>query len=170
MKPKDTVKVTETRQMSWPLLAAGGVFFGLATAAQFNDPDPELWMPIYGVPCVLTSLALIAPTVTESLTWMLVIILDMFSTLLLFVYTMWSGGVSDVTSGLHNEAGRELAGLVILNIWLFILLLHSPWFLSSRWSTLRMFLLTIILSIVGVGIVYYVYVVSEDEKCSPHVI
>ena len=33
-----------------------------------------------------------------------------------------------------------------------------------------MFLLTIILSIVGVGIVYYVYVVSEDEKCSPHVI
>ena len=33
-----------------------------------------------------------------------------------------------------------------------------------------MFLLTIVLSVVGVGIVYYVYVVSEDEKCSPHVI
>jgi len=32
------------------------------------------------------------------------------------------------------------------------------------------FLLTIILSVVSVGVVYYVYIVSEDEKCSPHVI
>jgi len=55
---------------------------------------------------VMNAIRGVTVILTESFTWMLVIMLDMFSTLLLLVYTVWSGGVSDVTSGLHNEAGR----------------------------------------------------------------
>lgn len=44
------------RGARWLSLAMAGVF-ALSVAVQWNDPDPALWMAIYGTACVLSLLA-----------------------------------------------------------------------------------------------------------------
>ncbi|CAL1263431.1 unnamed protein product [Larinioides sclopetarius] len=45
------------------------LFFIMASGVQFNDPDPFLWVPLYGTAAILTISVTVRPNVTASRIW-----------------------------------------------------------------------------------------------------
>ncbi|GFS65490.1 uncharacterized protein TNIN_417601 [Trichonephila inaurata madagascariensis] len=73
------------------------LFFVLASGVQFNDPDPFLWVPLYGTAAILTTTITIRPNLSENKIWRY-------------------GSLNPLT----YEEGREMAGIMITAIWLFV--------------------------------------------------
>jgi hypothetical protein len=108
---------------------AGGIMtllFVLAAALQYNDPDPHVWIPLYGAAAAVAGWSTLrrAPWWTPATVlavagvWCALLIprvvghtslRDMFGTI----------GMKDV----HAEEGRELGGLAIVALWMLVVLI-----------------------------------------------
>jgi peptidoglycan/LPS O-acetylase OafA/YrhL len=91
---------------------ANGILFVLflaSVAFQYNDPDPLIWMAIYGMAAALCVLAirgrsprlLAAATAAVALAWAATLAIR----------------VIGKQSLLDSEEGREMLGLVIVGVW-----------------------------------------------------
>jgi len=103
---------------------AMATFFLLAASVQLNDDDWWLWVPIYGVPCILTTAIVLNPKVVDNHLWRLFCACTIVFDLIHLLYLFWV--VSDILSygfvrnPLEFEEGRECAGLAIVVIWTII--------------------------------------------------
>ncbi|CAL1263433.1 unnamed protein product [Larinioides sclopetarius] len=102
------------------------LFFIMASGVQFNDPDPFLWVPLYGTAAILTISVTVRPNVTASRIWrytywihatfgigMLIYVL--VALVLVATNPKSDGSLNPLT----YEEGREMAGIMITSIWLF---------------------------------------------------
>jgi len=105
------------------VVAAGMcAFFLLSTAVQYNDPDPYLWMPIYGVAAVLASMCVAGRLSFRPNAVALVVYIVLFA--------MWApalvGARREAFETWHmqspgDEEAREAGGLAICAIWSAVL-------------------------------------------------
>lgn len=105
------------------------VLLAVAVAVQYNDPDPILWMAIYGAACALSALAVVrgraplAPVAVVgvvALVWGLMVaqgangrssLSEMFQS-----WEMNSPGI---------EEAREASGLLIVAAWMAVLAIQA---------------------------------------------
>ncbi|XP_056405490.1 transmembrane protein 220 isoform X2 [Hyla sarda] len=96
-------------------------FFALAAYVQINDPDAEMWIVIYLIPSALIFLLSINPDITGHVIWRTLSGLHCALCCLGASYLLVSLLVSGNIRGLlHEEEGRELSGLVIIALWMFL--------------------------------------------------
>ncbi|XP_044130966.1 transmembrane protein 220-like isoform X1 [Bufo gargarizans] len=118
----DPVLSPQYQQRLWRvcngLMAA---FFALAAYVQINDPDPEMWIVIYMVPAALIFLLSVNPDITGHVIWRTLSGLHSGVCLMgasyLLVPLLVSGNIRSI---LHEEEGRELSGLLIIALWMFL--------------------------------------------------
>ncbi len=97
--------------------------FGVCVALQYNDPDPVIWMAIYGAG-MLVSLALPSKKPAATLGIVVGLVCAMWAGYL--IYKTWGLiGLSDLTSKMSEkggavEEGREAGGLAIEAVWLLV--------------------------------------------------
>ncbi|GFQ89513.1 transmembrane protein 220 [Trichonephila clavata] len=103
------------------------LFFVMASGVQFNDPDPFLWVPLYGTAGILTATITIRPNLSENKIWRCAYWIHAIYCVGMFVYVLIAlvavatnpqadGSLNPLT----YEEGREMAGIMITAIWLFI--------------------------------------------------
>jgi len=102
------------------------LLFSVSVAVQHNDPDPLVWMAIYGAALVCCVLS-----VADRLPWQL-------SAVITVVAFLWGASLapeaigktslSEMTAEWHMtvaggavEAGREMGGLLIVGVWTAVL-------------------------------------------------
>lgn len=102
------------------------IFFVMAVGVQFNDPDPYLWVPLYGTAALLTVCITIQPNFTGRKFWRLIYWIHTAFCIGMFCYVFVEliiVAVNPKSDGSLNplmyEEGRELAGIMITVIWLF---------------------------------------------------
>ncbi|XP_054722686.1 transmembrane protein 220-like [Uloborus diversus] len=103
------------------------IFFVMAAGVQFNDPDPYLWVPLYGVAALLTACVAVRPFLTNVKVWQLgywmhtIYCIGMFFYVFVELVIAATNPQSDGSlNPLTYEEGRELAGVMITTIWMFI--------------------------------------------------
>ncbi|GIX76639.1 transmembrane protein 220 [Caerostris darwini] len=103
------------------------IFFVMASGVQFNDPDPYLWVPLYGTAAVLTTLVTVRPSLSENQIWRCIYWIHAAFCTAMFVYVLVQlvmVSTNPQTDGSLNpltyEEGREMAGVMITAVWLFI--------------------------------------------------
>ncbi|XP_071477002.1 transmembrane protein 220-like [Diadema antillarum] len=102
-----------------------GVFFSLAGLVQINDIDPYVWMPIYLIPACLCFTIVWNPEVVDKGLWRVIAIAHLIVCL---IATLVVGGTvihyleDRVINPLRYEEGRELCGVMIIDVWLTICL------------------------------------------------
>jgi hypothetical protein len=104
------------------------VLFVFSVIVQYNDPDPWLWMTIYGLAAAACLLALKQPR-----QWLL-------SGALLLLTTVWAATIAPRVLGrvalgelfeawemkdLRVEEAREFGGLIIVATWMLVLFLRA---------------------------------------------
>ncbi|XP_075703021.1 transmembrane protein 220 isoform X2 [Rhinoderma darwinii] len=86
-----------------------------------NDPDAEMWMVIYLIPAALVLLLSISPDVTGHVIWRTLSGLHCAGCMIGASYLLGSLLISsNIKSLLHEEEGRELSGLLIIALWMFL--------------------------------------------------
>ncbi|WP_456430196.1 transmembrane 220 family protein [Rhodocaloribacter sp.] len=92
------------------------VFFVYATVVQFNDPDPLIWVPIYGLAAVLCVLYLMGrlPVRAAGVYTGLVVVYALYLAFRLATRHLFFDEREMV--GIVEE-GREMLGLVIVAAW-----------------------------------------------------
>ncbi|CAM1303140.1 TMEM220 (predicted) [Pycnogonum litorale] len=96
-------------------------FFAVACFVQHNDPDPYIWMPVYGVAALLSLSIFINPKIRDHVIWRCFSILHMIMCVALIIYVIidltcvMSGSDANI---LELEEFRELFGLIITIGWL----------------------------------------------------
>lgn len=96
-------------------------FFALAAYVQINDPDAEMWIVIYVIPAALIFLLSINPDITGHVIWRTLSGLHCAICVIGAAYLLVPLLVSsNIRSILHEEEGRELSGLVIIALWMFL--------------------------------------------------
>jgi hypothetical protein len=105
-------------------IAAGimTAIFGLSVVVQFNDPDPHLWVLLYGVPAILSILAVFR--IFNPMAGLLALLY-----LFAFIFLMPWGHLDEVpgyVSTVHmtsqeSEWAREGIGLLIAAFWMAFL-------------------------------------------------
>ncbi|GBM40384.1 hypothetical protein AVEN_106130-1 [Araneus ventricosus] len=102
------------------------LFFIMASGVQFNDPDPFLWVPLYGIAAILTISVTVRPNVTASRIWRYAywmhaaFCIGMLIYVLVALVLVATNPKSDGSlNPLTYEEGREMAGIMITSIWLF---------------------------------------------------
>lgn len=94
-----------------------GVFL-LSVAVQWNDPDPWLWMPIYGLAAALAGLAAAGRTPLAANAAALVLYLGLFA--------LWAPSLGGARHeafeswqmlAAEDEAPREAGGLALCALW-----------------------------------------------------
>lgn len=94
---------------------------GLSVALQYNDPDPVVWMAIYGAGAILSALL---PARRVLALPALVVGLVAAAWAIYLIQSVWGDiAVSDLTSKMSEkggavEVGREAGGLSIEAVWL----------------------------------------------------
>ncbi|GFT33182.1 transmembrane protein 220 [Nephila pilipes] len=98
----------------------------MASGVQFNDPDPFLWVPLYGTAAILTASITIRPNLSENKIWRwaywihAIYCLGMFVYVLIALVVVATNPQADGSlNPLTYEEGREMAGIMITAIWLF---------------------------------------------------
>ncbi|GIZ04120.1 transmembrane protein 220 [Caerostris extrusa] len=93
----------------------------------FNDPDPYLWVPLYGTAAALTTLVTVRPSLSENQIWRCIYWIHAAFCTAMFVYVLVQlvmVSTNPQTDGSLNpltyEEGREMAGVMITAVWLFI--------------------------------------------------
>ena len=92
-------------------------FFALFAIVQYNDPDPLLWMVIYGLTalaCVLFSLKRLPPEAAAG--WGALV-------LLLGLYLAFR--VVSQRQYFFDEEGREMMGAFLVSLWMAVLYLRG---------------------------------------------
>jgi hypothetical protein len=95
-----------------------GIFFSLTfllfTYWQFNDPDPILWVPIYGV-ATYVSFQAFRGRINKELTAVLFVLSTMAGIQLWVEMTAWEGFMTDglAMKTMNQELAREAVGLWI---------------------------------------------------------
>jgi len=104
------------------------VIFAICVALQWNDPDPYLWMPMYGaamVACILASLSRLRPWMSATvgivaLVWAITIAPDVFG------HASFGDMFQSMkASNPSIEASREMYGLLIVVLWMGLLTLGA---------------------------------------------
>ncbi|MBB6093478.1 hypothetical protein HNQ60_002359 [Povalibacter uvarum] len=112
----------------------GLVFFAYAVAMQYNDPDPIVWMSLYGI-CAAASLAALAGRLSTR--WIALASLPhIVYGLMLSPYLLRTSTHAFQTMGMKNdldELVREAWGAVICVAWMAGLFLYAR-HLASRKS------------------------------------
>jgi hypothetical protein len=93
------------------------LFFIYALVMQYNDPDPYLWMPVYGAAALLSVLSIRKKRVRVPAA-----ILAIGALAVAFWYLPRVAGKQDL---FDSEEGREMLGLFITGVWSAILSLRS---------------------------------------------
>ena len=100
------------------------LLFAFAVAVQYNDPDPAVWMAIYGAAMVFAGLAAAGRSVTAGAAVTGVVALGWAGWLAPRVvgHTSFADmfghmGMIDV----HAEEGREMIGLLLVAAWMAVL-------------------------------------------------
>ena len=129
--------------------------------AQVNDPDPELWLPLYGIPAVLCYVEILHGY-GPALRWAWV---GMAGVALAVGFVSWP----DFASALYSaptasalfdvEVAREMGGLALLVAWASVRSRKSA--LGSG-SWLQAFAALAVPTVVLAGIVYFV---AAGTKC-----
>lgn len=102
------------------------LLFTVAMTLQYNDPDPFVWMLIYGFIAILSGLAigkLYFPRITFAL--MLVYLLAVLSLAPNLLSTTFAALSSIHMQNLQDELVREAWGLLICLIWATVLWRHG---------------------------------------------
>ncbi|XP_068673765.1 transmembrane protein 220-like isoform X1 [Montipora foliosa] len=107
----------------WTWRLANGVmatFFALSAYVQINDPDPLIWMLIYGIPCVLCCALVIDLSLQDTTVWKWTAIVHLCVCILGILYSVsvLLGNNIDSKNPLKSEEGREIGGLMIVVLWL----------------------------------------------------
>ena len=116
MAPSPPERETEPRRLIYLALAA---LLAVCAAVQHNDPDPWLWIPLYGVGSVLLVLAAAGWRRRWAVVAVLVAYAVVGATVLPgFVDLLLHHPPSDLTAPMsadrpHIEASREFVGLMI---------------------------------------------------------
>lgn len=109
------------------------IFFLLSAFVQKNDPDPELWVPIYMIPAISSFAIFLKPTMCEEK------LMKTLDSGCLFFGSLMSAHVirhsydfkeNFVHWVVHAEAGREFGGLLVILLW--ILFMHDLSNLSTK--------------------------------------
>ncbi|MBM4244687.1 MAG: hypothetical protein FJ148_12840 [Deltaproteobacteria bacterium] len=104
----------------------GLLFFAYAVAMQYNDPDPIVWMSLYGI-CAFASLAALAGRL--SMRWIALASLPhIVYGLMLSPYLLRTSAHAFQTMGMKNdldELVREAWGAVICVAWMAGLFLYA---------------------------------------------
>ncbi|KAF8794849.1 Transmembrane protein 220 like protein [Argiope bruennichi] len=102
------------------------LFFVMASGVQFNDPDPFLWVPLYGIAAILTISVTIRPNITAFRIWRYMywihaaFCIGMLIYVLVALILVATNPKSDGSlNPLTYEEGREMAGIMITSVWLF---------------------------------------------------
>ncbi|XP_015927209.2 transmembrane protein 220 isoform X1 [Parasteatoda tepidariorum] len=102
------------------------IFFLMASGVQFNDPDPYLWVPLYGTATLLTFSVVIWPNSSGNKKWIWIYSMHAMFCFGMFLYTIVQlviAATHPLSDGSLNpltyEEGREMAGVMITAIWLF---------------------------------------------------
>ncbi|XP_071968838.1 transmembrane protein 220 [Engystomops pustulosus] len=97
------------------------MFFALAAYVQVNDPDAEMWIVIYVIPAALILLVSINPDITGHVIWRTLSTLHCTGCMMGASYLLMSLILSGhIRSLLHEEEGRELSGLLIIALWMYL--------------------------------------------------
>lgn len=139
------------RHLLWSLL------FGFAAYVNLNDSDALIWTLVYAIPFLLSVIQLLFFTLEGFGPYFMLLMLQ-------GVYIVWmtirwytldvrsAGGFS-----ISTEEGRELGGLVLLYIWLFVSLReHILRKTSSRTSSQRKLHFVIALSVVTLSAIFFI--------------
>lgn len=103
------------------------VLFAWAAFVQLNDPDPQIWIPIYGT-AALGSVLFLAGRLK---TWMALLLAVAFLVGSLLYWPEQFEGVDFGTQGMSNhniERGRESLGLAIA----FVVFLFYSWMAGRK--------------------------------------
>ncbi|XP_068673769.1 transmembrane protein 220-like isoform X2 [Montipora foliosa] len=129
----------------WTWRLANGVmatFFALSAYVQINDPDPLIWMLIYGIPCVLCCALVIDLSLQDTTVWKWTAIVHLCVCILGILYSVsvLLGNNIDSKNPLKSEEGsfKETAvylwtvtiaiSVVPFVLWAFYL---ATWDMSS---------------------------------------
>ena len=93
------------------------LLFLYAAAVQYNDPDPIRWMAVYVLAAGIAGLSVARP------------LLPAIPLLLAIAALGWAGlllpGVIETAAFTATEEERELAGLLLVSGWMFVLFAHQ---------------------------------------------
>ncbi|EDO47950.1 predicted protein, partial [Nematostella vectensis] len=100
------------------------VFFALAAYVQINDPDPAIWITVYAIPCLLSSVVAIHFQVQGYFLWRALTVSHLCACICgaLYLSTRVSVHVRNgMVHPLEHEEGRELSGLLFVIMWMALL-------------------------------------------------
>ena len=107
------------------------VFFAFAAAVQYNDPDPSIWMLLYGVASVLSAGGVVCGSVPmRAAVTMSIVALVM--ALIIGSRVYGKAAFPEIFQGWEmksptSEALREASGLLIVSIWMVVLSMQAWW-------------------------------------------
>lgn len=140
------------------LIAAS--FFTLSAFVQYNDPDPELWIPVYMFPAFVSGLISLKPSISKSG------IIKTFDVGYIFCGTIFSSYLvhKNYTDNfihwvVHDEVGREFGGLVIVMLWLIFM--HDTAYLTVKICVFSFLIL------IPISLWVYVYLNQDYRKLWP---
>nr|CAB3267074.1 transmembrane protein 220 [Phallusia mammillata] len=142
----------------------GAAFFALAAYVQKNDPDPEIWATIYLLPAFLSLATAIQPEFTESK------FIRHVNEMIIVGYCIFGGIILDYSYKfeedifhwiIHDEAGREFGGLLIVSLWTG--LMHG----SSRSATTKFLIMSSMIILVPAIFWGYIYFNKAYRKMWP---
>ncbi|KAG8180127.1 hypothetical protein JTE90_012141 [Oedothorax gibbosus] len=152
-------------------------FFAMASGVQFNDPDPFLWVPLYGTAALLSACISIQPNTSASKLWRSVYWLHTVYCIGMFLYVLveliivaTNPQADGSLNPLTYEEGREMAGIMITIIWLFTcmqspIISYDP--LSKHQMKKSVFVLSVVLiSIFPLFLWYLCYSSSLSSGCT----
>ncbi|KAK3575844.1 hypothetical protein CHS0354_008026 [Potamilus streckersoni] len=99
------------------------LFFFMAALFNINDSDWYLWVPIYGVPWLVSLPLVIKPELLETKVWTYISVIHLTLCCAYCLYTVvlvFEAINGQLTNPLKHEEGREMAGLLIVIAWLTI--------------------------------------------------
>ncbi|KAF6031907.1 hypothetical protein EB796_009809 [Bugula neritina] len=130
--------------------AVMAVFTGICAVLQHNDPDPELWMPLYGLASLLCLAIATSPTFQGSIWWRVLVVLEMVYCLAIATYTIMyiseeTRAIPHGPNPLHYEESREVLGILVVMFWLAGCLFYIPERLDESTSRQRETLVIILI-------------------------
>lgn len=137
------------------------LFFALAAYVQMNDPDPVIWMMIYGVPCVLCTALVMKSSLQDQFIWKLTAVTHLSACTFAVLYSLSVLLRTEITSKnpLNYEEGREIGGLLIVVSWIVLCLVtrHK----SSNETAVYLWTATIAIALIPF-VLFGIYITTWD--------
>ena len=109
--------------------AVMAVFFAFAAAVQYNDPDPSIWMSLYGVAGVLSAWVVVCGSVPMRAAITLSIV-TLVMGLIIGSRVYGYAAFPEIFQGWEmksptSETLREASGLLIVSLWMAVLSIQA---------------------------------------------